>query len=188
MLSELRSLRASLPQPRSGLAQALPSQPAPAGSRVRYCICPSRPHSNRSSTGLCRFPQARTRSSVSSPPPQRLLRSAFLRIFRRGPRFGARRPSLKASLLPLEFPEKAHFRFGHTHTHPPPCFSSPLRFHALPPSQHGWGTQQQRDSPFFLASSAELFGALALSVARLWRALARGGFLRPCLLCLRPSL
>ena len=52
MLTELCSLRASLPQPRSGLAQALPSQPAPAGSPAfvvpkppafAIAICPSRP-------------------------------------------------------------------------------------------------------------------------------------------------
>ena len=59
--------------------------------------------------------------------------------------------------------------------------SSPLRFHALPLHSMDGHTAAARFSPFF-ASSAELFGALALSVARLWRALARGGFLRPCLL------
>lgn len=167
MLSELRSLRASLPQPRSGLAQALPSQPAPAGSRVRYCICPSRPHSNRSSTGLCRFPQARTRSSVSSPPPQRLLRSAFLRIFRRGPRFGARRPSLKASLLPLEFPEKAHFRFGHTHTHTRPHAFRVLFVSMLFPLH-------SMDGAHSSSAIRHFFWPPQPSSLALWRCLSRG--------------
>ena len=166
LLSELRSLRASLPQPRSGLAQALPSQPAPPRSLLHLPKPPPTPIvAARAVWASADFRRHVVFGFFASSPA--VAEKRILADFRRGPRFGARRPSLKASLLPLEFPEKRSSGSDtHTHTHTRPHAFESSSFPCSSPFT-AWGTQQQRDSPFFCLLSRALWRSGAVCRAAL---------------------